>query len=74
MLYEVITRIAREWLEIERARGEFEVFAREDAREIAAGPLSLKARLDRVDDSSSGRVVIDYKTGRAQLGARNNFV
>jgi ATP-dependent helicase/nuclease subunit B len=66
---ERLARIAREWLEIERARGEFEVVAREDAREIAAGPLSLKARLDRVDDTSSGRVVIDYKTGRAQLGA-----
>lgn len=65
---ERLARVAREWLGIERARGEFEVVAREDAREIAAGPLRLKARLDRVDATANGRIVVDYKTGEAKLG------
>lgn len=63
-----LARLAREWLELERTRGPFEVAAREEARSIAVGPLRLDARLDRVDDTPDGRVVIDYKTGEARLG------
>lgn len=63
-----LTRLAREWLEVERTRGAFEVIAREDAREIAAGPLRLSARLDRVDATPGGRLIVDYKTGEAKLG------
>lgn len=61
-----IARLAREWLELEKARNAFTVFATEDKRRIEIGGLVLNARLDRVDESGDGRrIVIDYKTGKA---------
>jgi probable DNA repair protein len=65
-----IARLAREWLETERRRGEFAVIATEDRRALEIGGLGLTARLDRVDRTSDGRrIVIDYKTGEASPGA-----
>jgi probable DNA repair protein len=65
-----LARLAREWLEMEKQRGEFTVSAAEDERRIELGGLILDARLDRVDTTADGRrVVIDYKTGTASPGA-----
>jgi probable DNA repair protein len=65
-----LARLAREWLEQEKARGGFTVLATEDKRRIEVGGLALNARLDRVDQLDDGRrIVIDYKTGRASPGA-----
>ena len=51
------------WLETERQREPFEVAFTEDKREIEVGGLRLTARIDRVDRTRSGDlVVIDYKT------------
>jgi probable DNA repair protein len=65
-----LTRLARAWLEYEKARGGFTVVATEDKRHIEIGGLELNARLDRVDELASGeRIVIDYKTSAPPAGA-----
>jgi len=64
-----LARLAREWLEQEKARGAFTVLAAEDNRRIEIGGLALNARLDRVDETEDGRrIVIDYKTGKTSPG------
>jgi len=65
-----LVRLAREWLEVERKRGDFTVLPVEDRRTVAVGALALTLRLDRVDETAAGeRIVIDYKTGEAALGS-----
>ena len=72
-----LVRLARAWLEMEReARGDdFTVAAVEDKRSLAIGPLTLRGKLDRVDELEDGRrIVIDYKStaepASAWLGER----
>jgi probable DNA repair protein len=65
-----LARLARGWLDYERRRGDFSLLAAEDKRELALGPLRLKVRLDRVDQTAEGaRIVIDYKTGKPSLAS-----
>lgn len=67
-----LVRLARAWLEMEReARGDdFSVVAVEDKRSLAIGPLTLRGKLDRVDELPDGRrIVIDYKSTAAPAGA-----
>ncbi len=65
-----LVRLARAWLEHEKARGGFTVIATEDKRHIEIGGLGFNARLDRVDELESGeRIVIDYKTSAPTAGA-----
>ena len=60
-----LARLAREWLELERARPAFEVVAREQKRTLRAGALALSGRIDRMDRLADGsHALIDYKTGR----------
>ena len=64
-----LARLAKEWLDLERTRGDFSVFAIEDKRSIEVGGLRLSGRLDRVDETAGGeRIVIDYKTGSPKVG------
>lgn len=66
---ERLTGLALEWLAIERERPSFTVEEREQARTIEIAGLQLNVKLDRVDRlADGGRMVIDYKTGRAALG------
>jgi probable DNA repair protein len=70
-----LARLAREWLVVDGARGDFEVVAREEKRALEAGGLSFSGRIDRMDKlAAGGHVLIDYKSGRATpndwLGAR----
>ncbi|MEO7727263.1 MAG: PD-(D/E)XK nuclease family protein [Burkholderiales bacterium] len=59
-------RLAREWLAIERSRGDFEVVAREEKRALEIAGLKFSGRIDRMDRLPAGdHVLIDYKTGRA---------
>ncbi len=59
-------RLLRPWLEMELARPAFEVMHREEkASDVRIGPLHLNVRMDRVDLTAAGEVVIDYKTGTA---------
>jgi len=67
-----LVRLARAWLEMEReARGDdFTVAAVEDKRSLAIGPLTLRGKLDRVDELEDGRrIVIDYKSTAAPASA-----
>jgi ATP-dependent helicase/nuclease subunit B len=67
-----LVRLARAWLEMEReARGDdFSVAAVEDKRSIVIGPLTLRGKLDRVDELEDGRrMVIDYKSTAAPASA-----
>ena len=72
-----LARLARAWLDMERdARGDdFTVVAVEDKRQLVIGPLTLRGKLDRVDQLEDGRrLVIDYKfsadSASAWLGER----
>lgn len=63
---ERLSRLALEWLELECARGDFEVDSSEEKREITVGGVTVRGKLDRVDRLPDGRrVIIDYKTGKA---------
>lgn len=65
-----LIRLARAWLDHEKTRGSFNVIATEDKRRVKIGGLAFNARLDRVDELDDGRrIVIDYKTGAASVGA-----
>ena len=61
-----LAKLAREWLDVERARGDFAVVAREERRTLHAAGLEMHGRIDRMDKLADGsHVLIDYKTGRA---------
>jgi probable DNA repair protein len=69
-----LEHLARDWLELEKGREDFEVVAREDQRTLTAGGLEFSGRIDRMDRLSAGKdsaahLLIDYKTGR-QLSPR----
>ncbi len=72
-----LARLARAWLETEREqRGDdYTVVAVEDKRTLVMGPLTLRGKIDRVDELDDGRrIVIDYKStakaATAWLGER----
>jgi RecB family exonuclease len=66
MQRERLRRLLRPWLEHELARPTFAVKQREEkASDVQIGPLHLNLRIDRVDETAGGELVIDYKTGRA---------
>jgi len=55
------------WLELELQRDPFTVkFSEEESRDVNIGPLRLNIRVDRIDITESGEVIIDYKTGGAK--------
>jgi len=67
---ERLAGVAREWLEIERARKPFEVHLLEERVTLFAGGLRLTGRVDRVDrllDAQGGLAVIDYKAGKPNV-------
>jgi ATP-dependent helicase/DNAse subunit B len=63
-----LVRVIEQWLQYEIAtRSAFRVAAIEEARTMHVGPLTVAARLDRVDEVPDGsRIVIDYKTGNTK--------
>lgn len=76
---ERLTNLVTEWLEFERQRQPFTVAETEVKREITIAGLTLRLRLDRIDElPGGGRLVIDYKTGvvgpRAWEGERPDDV
>src|SRR5260370_961553 len=53
------------WLEDELGRPKFAVKQREEkAGNVQIGPLHVNLRIDGVDETEGGELVIDYKTGR----------
>ena len=58
--------LIRPWLTFEKTRPDFTVKRSEEAfRDVQVGPLRLDVRVDRIDTTEFGEVVIDYKTGKA---------
>ena len=59
--------LVRQWLEFERRRGRFRVVASEQSHQVKIGKLSIRTRIDRIDELDDGScAIIDYKTGRAE--------
>ncbi|MBS1799139.1 MAG: PD-(D/E)XK nuclease family protein [Acidobacteria bacterium] len=55
------------WLDVELNREAFSVKLREkNFDDVAIGPLRLGVRVDRIDATEAGEVLIDYKTGPAK--------
>ena len=52
-----------QWLERELQRSPFTVLEREQKQEVTVGPLTLRLRIDRVDEIEGGTLLVDYKTG-----------
>jgi probable DNA repair protein len=55
------------WLAVERTRSPFTVLQQEQSIQTQIGPLKLRLRMDRVDHTASGRLILDYKTGKASV-------
>ncbi len=56
------------WLALEAARAPFKVLESEAEHRLGIGPLSLRTRVDRIDElQNGGRVILDYKTGRVDV-------
>jgi probable DNA repair protein len=53
------------WLAVERERSPFTVSQQEQSTETQIGSLKLRLRMDRVDQTAHGKVILDYKTGKA---------
>lgn len=55
------------WLELELKREPFTVkLSEEESRDAHIGPLRLNLRVDRIDVTESGEIILDYKTGAAK--------
>jgi len=65
---ERLRRLLTRWLEEETQRPAFEVKRSEEGlRDVHVGPLRFQLRVDRVDLVDGAEVLIDYKTGEAEL-------
>ena len=61
--------IARQWLDIEARRDVFRVTVAEKNHQIKVGNLTIRTRIDRIDELADGTAaIIDYKTGRPDPG------
>lgn len=61
---ERLLQLLLKWLNFELERGPFTVQGNEERVRIQVGPLTLKLRMDRVDElPDGGFVLVDYKTG-----------
>jgi ATP-dependent helicase/nuclease subunit B len=61
-----LLRLLGSWLDLERARPEFVVkLSEKNFNDVRIGPLRLSVRVDRVDVTAGGELLIDYKTGAA---------
>jgi hypothetical protein len=56
-----------EWLELESRRAPFRVLCHQEKIAFELAGLSLRGRMDRVDEVAGRRLVIDYKTGKVDL-------
>ncbi len=61
--------LLRPWLELELKRPWFRVQQQEQRLSgVALGGVRLELRVDRVDDTKAGPLILDYKTGSASPG------
>lgn len=63
-----LSALLREWLAVERTRGEFVVYQREKDVALQLQRLQISLRVDRIDVLPDGsRVIIDYKSGLSKV-------
>ncbi len=63
---ERLRNLLQPWLEVEATRPPFQVLQQErDETDVALGRLRLSVRVDRIDETEHGTVILDYKTGAA---------
>ena len=63
-------QLLSEWLAFEAGRQDFVVLSREEEIETQVGPLTLRLRMDRIDQlSQGGKLLIDYKSGSSSSPA-----
>ena len=61
-----LQQLLRPWLAVELDRPNFAVASHERRlRDISLGPLRLNLRVDRIDSTAGGPLILDYKTGAA---------
>ncbi|HEY6412750.1 MAG TPA: PD-(D/E)XK nuclease family protein [Edaphobacter sp.] len=61
-----LLRLLGAWLDLERMRPQFAVkLSEKNFEDVRIGPLRLSVRVDRVDVTAGGELLIDYKTGAA---------
>ena len=61
-----LMRLLGTWLDMEQTRPEFAVkLSEKNFEDVRIGPLRLSVRVDRVDVTAGGELLIDYKTGAA---------
>ena len=53
------------WLDKELERSPFAVQPVEQRQQFKLGPLTLDLRIDRIDETAAGLLILDYKTGDA---------
>ncbi|HEY2040104.1 MAG TPA: PD-(D/E)XK nuclease family protein, partial [Edaphobacter sp.] len=59
--------LLQSWLDLELQREPFSVkFSEEESRDVRIGPLRLNLRIDRVDVTDDGEIIVDYKTGASK--------
>jgi probable DNA repair protein len=58
-------RLIGELCALERTRADFTVLATEATRELVLAGARVRMRLDRIDQTAAGQVILDYKSGRA---------
>lgn len=60
-----LKNIVMKWLQLELKRDSFSVIATESEKNYQLGPLTLRIRIDRIDQLENGqKILIDYKTGK----------
>jgi len=60
--------LVEQWLHVERERPPFKIHALEAPMELQLEGLSLRGRIDRIDELNNGEIIlIDYKTGATHL-------
>ena len=63
-----LNKLMHAWLEIEKNRPAFKVIAVEQKREYQYKYITLRMRVDRIDELEDGQhVIIDYKTGSPNI-------
>ena len=66
---ERICSLVEQWLRKEAARRPFVVESSELNETIVVDGLELSVRMDRIDRTETGRILIDYKTGQTSAGS-----
>ena len=65
---ERITQLIEAWVDLECQRAPFQASHLEKTYLLELGQLVLRVRIDRIDTTEQGLIVIDYKTGNVSLG------